>query len=274
MKAIKSRRILPALMAAAVLLSMAACGKKDKDGGEGGEDGEPAAAELIAEYPFGEQTVPGLRSEDPAAAVNANTVVTYSYTGLSSPGGAVRDYVSLMTSGENGFAVVDRDFVMDEEPEYGEQGSVLLAKSASAVTAGAEDSEDEEGGGAQPEASENCLMLLDISWDESGCVVVTSQAEGVISQPPEPMTMYEAQEYLKSLPPEKLGLEGESMDAYEVFTFDGAVAVDGRACVRMNVYNIDNVQQSNEFMGCYLVSLDGRHLYRLDTGTQEITEIE
>ena len=123
MKAIKSKKILSALLAAAVLLSMAACGKKDGEGEDGEAEAEAAAPELIAEYPFGEQTVPGMTSEDSSAAVSASTVVTYSYTGLSSPGRAVDDYVSLMTGEENGFAVVDREFVMSDEPQYGEQGS-------------------------------------------------------------------------------------------------------------------------------------------------------
>lgn len=269
MKAIKSKKILSAVLAAAVLLSMAACGKKDKEGEDGEAEAEAAAPELIAEYPFGEQTVPGMTSDDSSAAVSAKTVVTYTYTGISSPGRAVNDYVSLMTGEENGFAVVDREFVMSDEPKYGEQGSVLLAKS----TAAGEGDSGAEGEDAQTEPPESRLMLLDISWDESGCVIVTSEAEGEISQPPEPMTMHEAQEYLESLTPERLGLDGDSMDDYDVFAFDGTVSVDGRACVRMNVYSIDNVQQSNEFMGCYLMSLDGRHLYRLDTSTEEIIEL-
>lgn len=260
MRARKGKKVLSALLAAAVLLSMAACGKKDGD--EAGADGEgaEAAPELIDEYLFGELSVPGLSSASPGAAVE--TTVTYTYTGLSSPGGDVRDYVSLVTGGENGFTVVDRDYVISEQPEYDDAGSVLLAKAAPAGG-----NTDEAGGAAAP----GQLMLIDISWAEDMCKIVTRQAEGKISQPPEPITLREAQEYLESLSPARLGLEGESMDEYEVFTFDGAVIVDGRACVRMNVYNFE---QSNEFMGCYLMSLDGRHLYRMDMTTQEITEID
>lgn len=252
MRARKVKRILSALLAAAALLSMAACGKKDEaEAGTDSGEGE-AAPELIEEYPFGEQTVPGLTSASSKAAVE--TVVTYTYTGLSSPGGDVGTYVSLMKSEANGFEVVDKDFVISDQPEYDDAGRVLLAKSM-----------------AVEDGAESQLMLIDISWAEDTCHVVTRQAEGEISQPPEPITMREAQEYLESLHPSELGLEGESMDEYEVFTFDGAVVVDGRACVRMNVYSFE---QSNEFMGCYLMSLDARHLYRMDTATQEIIEIK
>lgn len=257
MKTINSKKILLALLAAVVLLSMAACGKKDKDG-EGAD-----SPELIEEYPFGEQTVSGLMSDEPTAAVSASTVITYNYTGLSSPGSAVNGYVSLMTGEENGFSVVDNDFVMSDEPKYSEKGKVLLARSADV----------EDSGGEEDAVPSNRLLLLDISWDENGCEIVTREAEGVIAPPPEPMTMHEAQKYLESLKPEKLGLEGDSMDEYDVFTFDGTIMVDEHVCVRMNVYSIDNVQHSNEFMGCYLMSLDGRHLYRMDTSTAEITEI-
>jgi len=268
-KAIKRKNILAALLCAAVVLTLPACGKKDKDSEEGDE-----APELISEYPFGEQSVPGLMSDEPTAAVSASTTVTYSYTGLSSPGSAVQDYVSLMTGEENGFSVVDADFVISEEPKYGAEGSVLLARSAAPAEGEEDKDKDKDDGETEPEQAAKLLQLLDISWDLNGCVIVTREAEGEISQPPEGMTMHEAQEYLESLTPEMLGLEGESMDDYDVFTFDGTVIVDNRACVRMNVYSIDNVQQSNEFMGCYLMSLDGRHLYRLDTSTQEIVELQ
>ena len=271
MKSINSKRILPALLAAAVLLTMAACGKKDEEGGEGG------APDLIEEYPFGEESVSGLMSDEPTAAVSASTVITYRYTGLSSPGSAVNGYVSLMTGEENGFSIVDSDFVMSEEPVYDEKGKVLLARNAEPgdeAPAPAAPAPEDEDGDVEIAAPVNRLLVLDISWDENGCEIVTREAEGVISPPPEPMTMHEAQKYLESLPPEKLGLEGESMDMYDVFSFDGTIMVDNRPCVRMNVYSIDNVEQSNEFKGCYLMSLDGRHLYRLNTSTNEITELD
>lgn len=284
MKTINSKKILLALLAAAVLLSMAACGKKDENGEGGG------APDLIEKYPFGEESVSGLMSDESTAAVSASTVVTYSYTGLSSPGSTVNTYVTLMTDEVNGFSIVDSDFVMSDEPLYDEKGKVLLAKNAEIqpepetvanTAADSEDGEassDEDGegeaGAVKAAAPANRLLVLDISWDENGCEIVTREAEGVISPPPEPMTMHEAQRYLEGLPPEKLGLEGSSMDEYDVFAFDGTIVVDGRACVRMNVYSIDNLEQSNEFMGCYLMSLDGRHLYRLDTSTNEIYELD
>lgn len=269
MKSINSKKILSALLAAAVLLTMAACGKKDEDGGEGG------APDLIEEYPFGEESVSGLMSDEPTAAVSSSTVITYRYTGLSSPGSAVNGYVSLMTGEENGFSIVDSDFVMSEEPVYDEKGKVLLARNAEpGEESGRAAAAENEAGDGEEAVPANRLLLLDISWDENGCEIVTREAEGVISPPPEPMTMHEAQKYLESLPPEKLGLEGESMDRYDVFSFDGTIMVDNRPCVRMNVYSIDNVEQSNEFKGCYLMSLDGRHLYRLDTSTNEITELD
>lgn len=257
MRARNGKKILSALLAAAILLSMAACGKEDEGETEPGTDGEEGAPApvLIEEYPFGEQTVPGLTSASPNAGVE--TVVTYTYTGLTSPGGDVSSYVSLMKSEANGFRVVDKNFVISDEPEYDDAGKVLLAKAAKS--------------GEEGESAAKTLMLIDISWAEDGCVIVTRQAEGEISQPPEPITMREAQQHLESLHPSELGLEGESMDEYEVFTFDGAVVVDGRACVRMNVYSFG---ESADFMGCYLMSLDARHLYKMDTATQEIIELD
>ena len=74
--------------------------------------------------------------------------------------------------------------------------------------------------------------------------------------------------------PEQLGLPGASMEEYEVLALEGTEMVDGRACYRMNVYNSNNAQNSNEFMGSYLMSLDGEHLYQLDPATDEIRELK
>ena len=74
--------------------------------------------------------------------------------------------------------------------------------------------------------------------------------------------------------PADLGLPGDSMDLYEVLPMDGTQMVDGVPAIRLHVYNDNNAAGSNDFMGSYLMTVDGEHLYRVNLETQELTELE
>ena len=64
------------------------------------------------------------------------------------------------------------------------------------------------------------------------------------------------------------------MGDYDVIPMDGTQMVDGKPCICMYVYSNHNLPQSNEYMGSYLMSLDGEHLYRLDPNSNQVTELE
>ncbi len=253
------------------LCLLAGCGKKDEE--EDPEDGEEAGSELLAEYTVGDQTVAALSTEE--SGVSVDTLVTYTYSGLSDTGKAAAGYASQLQGEESGFSIVDEEYVRCDGPDYTQpEGQVLLAKNIEASAAA-------EGGGggesAAPAAPVNQVLYVRISWDEEACTVAADTAEGRVTSPPPPpagMSLVEAQDYLAGLSPAVLGLTGESMEEYTIYTMNGAVLVDGNPCIRMNVYSSDNPQHTNELAACFLMNGNGTHLYRLDPETNTVEELD
>ena len=60
------------------------------------------------------------------------------------------------------------------------------------------------------------------------------------------------------------------MEEYNVYPIDGVEMVDGVACITLYVYSDGGGQGGNEFMGSYLMSIDGAHLYQVNPVTDEI----
>jgi hypothetical protein len=230
-----------------------------------GDDGPPES------YTLGEETISALQvpEEDEEVAFTAqegeDDPTTYTYDGLTDPGAVSQTYVQQLTEAEESpFALVDEDLVETEEPDYtASEGTALLAR------AGAED---------------GTVNVLSLSWSDTTCTVALDTREGEIT---EPVTEEEAQEeeasgeslsltgaldYFESLSPSQLGLEGESMDEYRVYSMDGAVTVDGRACLRLQVYGLTD-DNTNKIAGNYLISGDRLHVYRVDEVTGTVVEI-
>lgn len=91
----------------------------------------------------------------------------------------------------------------------------------------------------------------------------------------QPSTSMAAVETIQSLSPTLLGLEGESMDEYSVYSAVGLVQVDGYPCTEVNVYSVDSATGSNDIQGRYFLSRTSpQHLYRLDTETGVVTELD
>lgn len=181
----------------------------------------------------------------------------YIYQGVADAGAVAKGYTDQLVSSDNGFTVVDDTFTQTEAPDFSaEEGQVLLAK------AGEE---------------EDQLITLEVAWSQDECTVTTSTAQGQITVPQatgssgasSAMTDDELIDYIKSLPPSALGLEGDTMDSYQVYLMEGNVFVDGSACKRVQVYSRDNPSGTNSFEGLYLVSGDGRSIYRMDPATNE-----
>lgn len=197
-------------------------------------------------------------SEEPAEP----TAVTYRYEGLSSPGTLASVYTTLMTAEDVGFSQVDEELIRIKEPEElaVEAGSVHLAKNA-------------------PEDGK--VLSIQLKWTEEICTVTADLVDGRVKNPPEPvspmgpmgMTADQMMDYMQSLNPAVLGLEGASMEGYELLMQDGSVLIDGNPCVRINAYRIDNQTGTNEIGGNYFLSLDGSHLYRLDVASNSVEEL-
>jgi len=231
-----------ALLAAAVLCICSGC--KDK------------GIEPPEEYTIGEETVAALVPEE-GAQLTAADETSYTYEGLTSGGDTVSAYAGQLTAEESGFSIVDDELAQREAPDYtAAEGSLRLAKNS---------------------ATEGQVVTLLVTWTENACTVLLEQAEGAVKEAEkesQSMSMLEAVDYIKSLSPADLGLSGATMEDYRVYAIDGVVFVDDRPCLRLNVYSVDNPQQANEIMGSYLMTGDGRHLYRLDNKTGMVEELD
>lgn len=190
------------------------------------------------------------------------TVVGYRYEELNSPGTLVQVYTTLMTAKDVGFSRVDGELTRLEEPEDPalEGGTIRLAKNA-------------------PEEGMAMCILLD--WTEELCTVTFDLVDGRVKNPPAPVTPMgpmgmsadEIEDYIGSLDPAVLGLEGTSMDDYELLIQDGSVLIDGNPCVRVNAYYTDPNTGTYGIGGNYFISLDGSHLYLLDVASDSVSEL-
>lgn len=218
----------------------------------------PAGEEPAEAAPAGEEDAAGDQKDEPEEP----TVTGYRYEGLSSPGTLAGVYITLMTQEDVGFSQVDGELTRIKEPEEPspESGAVRLAKNA-------------------PEEGKAMCLLLE--WTEELCTVTMDLVDGRVKNPPEPvspagpmgMSADEMMDYLGSLPPSVLGLEGSTMEDYDLLMQDGSVLIDENPCVRINAYRTDSQTGTYEIGGNYFLSLDGAHLYRLDVASNSVAEL-
>lgn len=232
----KGKQIGAAVLLTALLL-LSACG---------GEEEADAPHYTVAGMEF-----PALPTEEePETEIyGTGDAVTRTYTQFSDPKQVVSDYVALMT-GEQGFQVVTETLLPQSPPsEYGAEGEIYLGR----VT--------EEG---------DKTVLFELAWSPESCIVISSLIPAPIPENTiEVMGVTETLTYMESLSPSDLGLEGDSMDAYEVYAQDSVVMVNGLRCMQLDVYSQGGEQGGNALEGSFLMSFSGQ-LYRLDRTTNEI----
>lgn len=223
------------------------------------EEDAAAATADTADGQEGEEGQEGEAPQDAAPAEEAEVVplTLYRYEGLQSPKDLVAAYTALMTSADAGFSTVDETLLRIDPPEIGDRGSVQLARNAPALT---------EGG-------EACVHSLLLSWDATSCTVTLDTPDGMVRDPkPEatPMAPSRGLSDLETIHPSKLGLPGESMDAYELMPQEGSVLIAGNPspCMRVNIYGEDG-----QIAGSYFISGDG-HLYKLDDTRNAVVELD
>lgn len=230
-----------ALLLAALTLALTGCGK---------DEPEP----LPTEYAVGGESVAAFAPGEGATLTQAeDSTAVYTYGGVSDPGQAAKTYMDQLTDGD--FTVVDELFNQSDEPDFTTpQGTVQLAKNA------------REGGR---------VLFVQLVWNEDGCTITVAAPEGEVDlSEPKTMTLLEAEDHFKRLSPAQLGLEGDSMDEYQVYSLSGVVLVDDQPCLQLSVYSNDNPEQTNDLMGRYLMTSDGSHIYRLDEVGQEVKEMD
>lgn len=181
------------------------------------------------------------------------TAVVYAYTGIAAPNEVVHAYVTSIKETYS-FSEIDDEFYLTDAPDYGKaEGTVRLA--------------------AEGE-SETTLRLLTIEWNEEGCTVTADTAEGAVSERLS-LTLTEAVDYMYTITPQQLGLSGsQNIEDYEIYINDGIVLVEGKPCMRVNIYSKDNPEQTNDVAGRYLMTSDGAHLYRINDDTGKVEEVD
>lgn len=178
-----------------------------------------------------------------------NDTVTYVYSKLSSGGETAQAYAQAL------------------ETDY----SCTLA--ADAETSGAPDFSSESGQVLAGEKLEDStqIFLLTIQWEETSCSVTPSLAEedALPQEEPQSLTLQEAIDYVTSLSPSYLGLQGSSMEQYTVLPQDGTVLLDNQPCLLLNIYQTSD----HQLQGSYLLQVSTMQVYHLDRSTGEVTPV-
>lgn len=230
-------KILFAAAMTAVLLLTAACGGDEEESG----------AEKPTQYVFGEETVDVVVPAADARCVIEETEgqTVYTYEPLSLPGGAARLYYDMILKPETGFSLVDEQgYITKDMPDFTQpEGMAQYAREA---------------------GKQGRKLMLRTEWREKTCTVVLEMAEGNVTEPPTGgMTLDEAMDFFCSLVPSQLGLEGDTMDEYEVYASGGAVFVQGVLCQKFQVYSRENPEQTNHLVAIYLMNGDATRLYQV-----------
>lgn len=236
----------------------------------GGETVVPALPVWSGATVYGEEIVPepvesteGDKSGEAEAGSEIEfTPMLYTYQDLTNARSLVSAYTALMTTEDAGFFVIDDTMTKTDAPSFdGEtpptSGTVHLARNAP------------EGG---------VVQSLTLDWSEGNCTVAVELPEGVVKDPAPPpgaseRTVTQVVESLRELPPSVLGLEGDTMDNYRIYTQDGTAKVDDIPCLRMSVYRI-GANGTNEVAGHYFLSTDGLHVYKFDVSTNTVVELD
>lgn len=260
------RKVLAVLiLAACVLLALPGC-KKDKGGdAKAEEELVPVGGPQI--YTAGMDIVPAITLEAGQGLfgkgeINVDGSGVFEYEKIEiegGPGSAVQTYKEFLTSEEQGFLLIDGETgELAEEPDFtAETGEMLLKKESS---------------------EEGKLISVSLAWKKKNCTVTVSTAEGELPEletvEPEvnTMSLVEIVDFVSKLSPTDLGLEGQSMDDYEVYAIEGAVLVDNRSCIKVNVYS-KGEEGSNSIKGEYLLTPDGAHIYELNGELGEVIEL-
>ncbi|NCC66739.1 MAG: hypothetical protein EOM14_00905 [Clostridia bacterium] len=88
------------------------------------------------------------------------------------------------------------------------------------------------------------------------------------------MTLSESVDFINSLSPSTLGLQGKNMSEYNVYAEENSVLVDGNTCAKIMVYCQSSSAGTNVIQGIYFLSRDGDDLYRLNTDTDEVSRLD
>lgn len=279
-----------ALLCLLFLLCLALAGCKGKDTStipidfEWEEDALPALGSVSEEYADAkvETTFPD-EDKEPELDEEGNEIasvdpIVYSYSGLEDSGQAVSDYVDLLTSSEYSFGVVNSLGQMIDPPDFTAEKGLLVLSRGNLHT--------------------KKMLRFTIEWEPNECTVSVYRVDALpartdpnepireisptgevitVENPNKPSSGGKAADDIvttfENMTPAELGLPGESMDEYNVYYVDGQVLVNDEPCSRVRIYVTGYPEETNVFMGTFLMGSSSGRIYQHDTDTDEMTEI-
>lgn len=199
---------------------------------------------------------PGKRTEKKEDTSEEVVVEKYTYVyEVVGAADVMNRYLDLLLGGEQGFSLVDETYLVQEErPELTDEGGELLLVKAS--------------------VQEGHLFQLAIGWSSESDILAVRVAapEGSLRYPeekkePEPASLSEQMDSLKTMTPSRLALDGSDMSQYDIYPVEGFVTIDGQLCRRFNVYKVGT---SGDISGIIFYSGDMQHIYRMDVDDNSI----
>lgn len=198
---------------------------------------------------------------------------TYHYRKMADPAAVAGRYVSLLLSEEQGFTAIDMENHKLVDPPVTDTllGTVAMGKKAA----------DNE------EAGRRIVRVL-VGWSEYSVAVQVAYISGSILPPvveeeagdgdgesstPQATGVKDQAEYVYSLDPKQLGLEGDNMRDYYVYPQQGWVMVNDVECREIMVYRMNPQTAINEVVGTFYLSSDLTQMFKKD-GDGQITLIQ
>ncbi len=193
---------------------------------------------------------------------------TYIYD-VSSPAAVVDRYLDAVLGGEEKFVLVDDTYLhLEERPVLEDAvGTVKIARAS---------------------VQDGHVFQLVIGWSDASSLVFRASApEGTIHEPEEETSVGLGSQVIETVPlttqietiqgldPAQLGLDGDSMEEYEIYPVEGFVKVDGLDCRRFNIYVTRSSDGGSypDLEAIVLLSADQKHIYRLDPVSNAVTEL-
>lgn len=281
----KTFAVLCILMGLLTLLS--ACGKKDE-------------TVIPMSFPFEEESLPALAAigaEDSGVLVetifpedaettldeDGNEVptvdpISYVYNELENSGVSVEKYVALLTGPDYEFGIVNAAGKSVPPPDYTqEEGFVVLSRG---------------------NISTQAMLRVTVIWELNACTINLYRVDALPARtdPSEPRreisptgevvtadpaaaaaeggkSAEEVVRFFENISPSALGLPGETMAQYNVYYMDGKVLINGESCGRVRIYEISYPEESNHFMGTFLISADSGRIYKHDAENDAMIEL-
>ena len=225
--------------------------------------GEDTVASLDTILEEGEGELLALRTTPEKSKVEEEGRLTYIYE-INSPATVMNRYLDLVLGGEAGFSLVDETYLIQEKrPELVDEEGALMVAKASVV--------------------EGKVFQLAIGWSQENdmLAVRVSCPEGQLHKPepekePQPASLQEQLDTIQTMHPSELGLEGRSMDQYEVLSTTGFVKVDDILCRRFTIYEKTGDDKRGDIVKIVYFSGDQQHMFQQETdenGKLIITEL-